>query len=299
MKKAKFPNFLIVGSAKAATTSIHEYLKQHPDIFMSEPKEPTYFTFAGEKNIKFNLGQASFYTDQDKYLSLFKNVNGEKVVGESSTPYLYFYDKTISNIKKIHPDHENLKILILLRNPAKRAYSQYMMSVRDLRDEKPFYEALMSEEQRKKDLTHFDLYYLDRGLYYNQVKAYLDNFKNVKILFYEDFISSPQKVLTSILDFLELDTIDFKELPRFNASGVSKSKAVTKIVNQEMVVKKIFKVFFTKESRNRIKNKVMSYNLKKEDRFDIKSEKYLKEFYKEDIEKLELLLDKDLSNWYR
>src|SRR5712691_212635 len=71
------PNFLIAGAGKAGTTSLHEYLAQHPDVFMSTFKEPNYFV------------PGYGYDNWEDYLALFAGARGETAVGESSTGYLF------------------------------------------------------------------------------------------------------------------------------------------------------------------------------------------------------------------
>ncbi|MFI5134832.1 MAG: sulfotransferase, partial [Chitinophagales bacterium] len=135
-RAALFPNLFVVGAAKAGTTSLHYALGQHPDVFMSEKKEPGYFVWP-EKELQFiNNGKLikhpRFLVNHlDDYLKLFEEGREKKIRGESSTTYLFFYGKCIANINRIHPDPSNVNIVITLRNPVDRAFSQYMHKVRD------------------------------------------------------------------------------------------------------------------------------------------------------------------------
>src|SRR6056297_944384 len=139
----KTPNLFIVGAAKAGTTSLYHYLKSHGDVYFSPVKEPNYFStdiktaeFTSiykrnvdvvpkdfynkkpEKNI-----QLSFIRDENRYRNLFQWVNGKSVVGECSTSYLYSKEAA-ENIIKFNP---KAKIIIVLRNPAERTFSHYLM----------------------------------------------------------------------------------------------------------------------------------------------------------------------------
>ena len=111
------PNFFIVGAAKSGTTSLAEYLKQHPEIFMSEFKEPHYFLPEGAM-------ASNYYGTWDNYMSLFKDVRNEKAIGEASTGYLYYPESARMIINRI-PD---AKIIISLRNPVEMAFSLYQHS---------------------------------------------------------------------------------------------------------------------------------------------------------------------------
>jgi len=290
------PNFLIVGTAKAATTTIHEYLKQHPDIYMTEWKEPSFFTFKGKTQTSYTTDRpVKFVTELNEYKSLFAKGEFKKIRGESSTPYLYFYKKTIDNIKETIPDYNKIKILIVLRNPIDRAFSQYMMKVRDLVENMSFKEAIENENKRKEENAHFDFFYIDRGLYFEQVKAYLENFNDVKVILYDDFISNDLGVLSEITSFLELKRMKFKKISKQNVSGRPKVKVISRLLKQNPI-KRILSRIIPKRLKIEITSFILSKNLKKE-KMDEEIREELIEFYREDINKLEKLLDKNLSRW--
>jgi hypothetical protein len=110
--RPRLPNFFICGAARSGTTSMWEYLRQHPDIFMPpvfEHKEPSFFCDS------YGVG------DWDAYLSLFAEAGKRKRVGEASGPYLTSPESP-GRIKKVINDP---RIVILLRNPAERAWSLF------------------------------------------------------------------------------------------------------------------------------------------------------------------------------
>lgn len=291
------PNFLIVGTAKAATTTIHEYLKQHPEIFMTDWKEPSFFKFKDKEDIRFTTGRpVKFVTKISAYKALFEEGKEKKIRGESSTPYLYFYKETIDNIKKTIPNYKEVKILIILRNPIERAFSQYMMKVRDLVEDKSFLDAIKSEKTRMKENAHFDFFYVDRGLYFNQVKAYLEEFNCVKVLLYDDFKNNPNKVLDEVVTFLGLNKISFKKIGNQNISGRPKVKLISKVFKENSVLKKILRNIIPKKIRIEITSFVQKQNLEKED-IDQESKHFLQELYFENIKSLEKLINRDLSKW--
>ena len=124
------PQFIVAGTARAGTTSLNSYLIQHPEIFLPIVKEPCFFTFAGEK-IDYKNGKFAFaLTDIDDYSKLYKKAQQSQITGDISTPYLYLHEKTIRNIKRFHDDPESIKVIIVLRDPVDRAYSQYLWRVR-------------------------------------------------------------------------------------------------------------------------------------------------------------------------
>lgn len=297
----RWPNFLIVGTARAGTTSIHEYLGKHPDIFMPLQKEPCFFTFYN-KDPQFKDTRHRYTSTIEEYQGLF-NGSTKKIAGESSTPYLYFHDQTIENIKNLVPEHEQMKILIILRDPAERAYSQYMHNRRDLREELSFEEAIEQEKDRKIENRHFDYFYVNKGFYYAQVKAYRDNFKNVKIVFYDSLEKNPDKLLADIFEYLEVEPLKENEMVHRNQSGEMKVKWFKQIITtRKNPVMNFFRKLMSRETkkklRNYIKDKLLRYNLKKTE-MNKDTRRKLIEIYREDILQLQKIVDRDLSDWLR
>lgn len=302
MTDQRWPNFLIVGTARAGTTSLHEYLGGHPDIFMPLQKEPCFFTFYNT-DPEFKDTRHRYQTDVPGYLELFQG-HDEKIMGESSTPYLYFHDVSIKNIKQLVPDAaENMHILIVLRDPAERAYSQYMHNRRDLREPLTFEEAIAAEQSRMQENWHFDFFYVDKGFYYEQVKAYLDNFKHVKIVFYDTLEKNQDKLLSEIYTFLGVSSAETGKMVKRNQSGEMKVKWFKQIITtRKNPVLNFFRKLMGRETkkklRNWIKDKLLRYNLKKTEMAPA-TRKMLVDLYRSDIEKLQSLVQKDLSDWMR
>ena len=298
------PNFLIVGAAKSGTTSLYKYLLEHPDIYLPQKrKELRFFSSMsadykgpGDENINQSIIQSI-----DEYKVFFDDVVYQKAIGESSPDYLYHYEKSVENIKKYLGD---VKIIIILREPVSRAYSHYLMYVRDGREELSFEDALINENDRIQNNWEWGWAYKYAGLYHTQVKAYLENFSNVKVYLFDDLKNDESKLMKDLYGFLDVDAsfIATNLDEKFNISGVPKYKFIQKLITQKNIIKTIVKpimdfVLSAKMKKtivDRIKNKnlirkAMSEGTKKE----------LKEFYAEDIKKLELLIDRDLSIWLR
>ena len=137
------PNFLIVGAAKSGTTSLYEYLRQHPAVFMPKWKELSFF-------IGDHFGPLHKVKRPEYYRKVFDKVQNESAVGEASTSYLY--DESAP--KKIKEGLGLINIIIILRNPVEMSYSLYNHQVRKEGETlKTFEAALEAEEDRIKDLT--------------------------------------------------------------------------------------------------------------------------------------------------
>jgi len=220
------PNFFIVGAPKAGTTSLYHYLGQHPDVYMSPVKEPNYFAqeirlgnvsahwqdWAEREYESLQLylrgpmqerkfgGIVSHWPD---YLKLFENVNGEKAIGEASVCYLW--SKTAAgNIASTTP---NAKIVMVLRNPVDRAFSQYKQAVANGLIGKSFREQVRKSLNNKSDQFELLNPFLEFGLYYEQVKRYTERFSpdNLRIYLYEEYQQAPTRITADIFRFLTVD----------------------------------------------------------------------------------------------
>ena len=294
------PQFIVVGTARAGTTSLNSYLIQHPEIFLPIVKEPCFFTFAGEK-IDYKKGKFAFaITSIDDYSKLYKNALQSQITGDISTPYLYKFEKSIRNIKILHNNPDSIKIIIVLRNPVDRAYSQYLWRVRDGRETLSFEEAIAAEQERMKENYSFDYFYVDRGMYYQQVKAYIENFKFVKIILLDDLKRNANKTLAELCEFLGVDR-EFVFVRRMeqNSSFMPKSALLSRLLTMESKTKFKFLSRIPEFVKTTIKEQFMRINSSDKKNPEMKSEtrNSLKLLYKDDLLKLEKLIARDLSSW--
>lgn len=294
-------DFVVVGAAKSGTTSIFHYLNSHPNIFVPDVKECRFFSKLGKNFV--GLGAECFanqgITDDSEYSALFDG-HSNQVCGDISNDYLYYYERSGNNIKKYL--NEDVKIIIFLRNPVERAYSNYMHHIRDGWEDCSFRDAINKEEQRINDNWGWSYHYKKVGLYYNQVKYYLDNFKYVKIFLFEDLKDIPN-LLNDLYKFIDVvpndDCLEFKE---FNRSGIPKNKIIGDLVNRKgslyKVLKPIVKIFIPNRIRYHIVSVLKNKNLKKHE-MSAEDRNYLVDFYSEDIGKLSQLINRDLSHWLK
>jgi hypothetical protein len=299
------PNFLIVGAPKSGTTSIFNYLSQHPQIYMCPIKEPRFITAQflqfPLKGIGDDKVEKQIIKDFDSYKSLFKDVKEELAIGEASVDTLYRYKDAIKIIKKYFGE---VKIIIILRNPIQRAFSQYSHLIRQSREFLSFGDALKAEGERKSMNWAFGWFYKDVGLYYEQVDAYLKNFKEVKVLLYDELIEDPLTLIQDIYSFLGVRSNFSPDIKiKYNVSGVPKIKFIHTILNKPNFLKSLIKsaarLVLNEDKIKRLKNtkeKIIGRNLEKQ-QLSLETKEYLINFYRENILKLQCLLNKDLSNW--
>jgi len=289
----KKPDFLIVGAAKSGTTSLFHYLNNHPKIYIPYIKECRFFSQL-PTNFK-GLGAEFFVNsgirDKNDYFGLFKNYE-DKVCGDISNDYLYYYDASISNIKRYLG--KDVKIIIILRNPIDRAYSNYMHHVRDGWEDCSFEEALIKESWRIKHNWAWPYHYVKVGMYFNQVKAYLKNFNNVKVFLFEDL--KKELFYKELFNFIGVDYIKIETNKVYNFSGIPKIKFIQNLIRTDNFLKKIIKSLISSSSKDKLLYHIQRINLRK---IEMKEEtrEYLKEIYKDDVYKLSDLIKRDLSFW--
>lgn len=237
----KLPNFLLVGSAKCGTTSMSEYLKQHPQIFLSKIKEPRFFSnqshqppLGGPGDTKRENRYIKNYSD---YQALFQEADGYHAIGEASADTLYFYQKTIPAIKQYVGDQP--KIIIMLRDPVKRAFSAYQHLIRDQRETATFEEGLRNEDERIQNNYELIWHYRGVSRYYEAVNAFLQNFDQIHIIINEDIRKDEKEVFRKVFDFLEVDPNFIVDTSiRYNSSGVPHSKWLHNFLFEENWLKR-------------------------------------------------------------
>src|SRR5919109_998147 len=193
--KEIWPNFFIVGAQKAGTTSLYHYLKEIPGVYMSRVKEPAYFA---PNYVRPDPGR--FLRDKKEYLRLFENAMGYIAVGEATPIYLWDPDAP----KLIHQTVPYARIIIILRDPIERAYSNYLMKMKYSGMKSSFYDELMRDYKSQEKLFGRSQLYIEFGMYYEQVKRYFDIFarEQVKVIVFEEFIQQPVQTVNEVLSFL-------------------------------------------------------------------------------------------------
>ena len=302
------PNFLIIGAAKSGTTSLANYLKQHPQVFIPPGnKEPNFFileglklpSFAGPAEPKILYEKIYQYsvTDIDSYRSLFQEVSQEKAIGEASVPYLYF-PQAAERIKKHIPD---VRMIVVLRNPVDRLYSHYLM-VREkyLLEPLRLAQAIAQEKERIRNNWGWDWHYVSMGMYYKQLKLYLDLFdrEQIKIFLYEDFCLEPVKVVQEICRHISVDDRFIPDLSTRNkVSYASRSLMLNRLLNTPNRIRASLKRLLPKTAYKRFLSYGSSWNKVSIPPLAPDIRKRLKAVFREEIIKLQELIHRDLSAW--
>jgi len=297
---SRWPNFFVIGAGKSGTTSLYHYLKQHPQIFMSPVKEPKYFALAGHDLDFKGPGDSRIVPDttttESAYLALFEGAGDEPVVGEASTIYLGDFGAAAKMAGQV-PD---ARLVAVLRHPADRAYSAYLHLRRDGYETlDSFADALASEAERARLGYYYHWYLRARGFYGRQLQEFYDSFprEQIRIYLFEDFESSPQRVLSDIFRFLGIDeTFKADTSARHNQSGIPRHLKTQTFLNKAHPLKQWLKRFIPEHWGHRVISMIQPGLVEKPAMPpDVRAE--LTEDFRDDILHLQDLIERDLSHW--
>ena len=224
-----YVDFLVVGAAKAGTSSLFHYLKSHPEVFLTEQKELLFWHLISNPNKTQSEYMNFFINSIDEYLSFFEDSKESQICGDITPSYLYYHDYVIKNLQKHHPKWQDVKIIIILREPVDKVISHYKFLLSGIgANEKSLEDTLAKEKKRLKENKILPDYFLiDNTLYYKQVKAFMDNFRNIKILLYDDLKENPIPFINEICSFLGIS--HFKDKTIVNKKhNVSKVRYIPK-----------------------------------------------------------------------
>ncbi|MEW5855955.1 MAG: sulfotransferase domain-containing protein [Cyanobacteriota bacterium] len=295
------PNFFIAGAPKCATSALYAYLSSHPNIFMPSVKEPHYFAE--------DLFDYRIIKTLEEYLELFQEATEEhKAIGEASVWYLY----STEAIRNIYKFNKNAKIILMLRNPVDLAYSLHSELLYAFYEEERDFERAWNLQNSRKNGLHIPklcqvpgfLQYASVCKLGNQVEKLLNIFPStqVKIILYDDFTKSTKAVYEDVLRFLEVPLDGRLNFPKINENKSHQFSLIAKFTQspplpllkiamkfkETLGLEKLGVIDKIRQSNKRVRpRKVLKVDFRAE---------LINEF-REDIEKLSRLVDKDLNHW--
>ena len=215
------PGFLIIGCQKCGTTSLYEYLIQHPNVVAASKKEIQFFTSNYDKGYEWYKSHFSRSKDVREKMDV--------ITGEA-TPYYILHPHSPARVRQMLPD---VKLIVMLRDPVERAFSHYKHHVKFKVESLPFDEAIKAESKRlmgeldkmaqdeSYDSYNLQMFsYLKRGVYIDQLKKWLDYFPKEQFLILqsEKFFNDPSSHFAKTLQFLDLPEYQLMSYEKFNAS---------------------------------------------------------------------------------
>ncbi len=247
-----------------------------------------------QQNLVYGDFRCETLEDYEQLFADAKDAKDAKAAGEASVSYL-FYPQTPAKIKQTIPD---VKIIILLRDPVKRGFSHWLMDQR-LGWCKSSYENILDGKAPADQQAVYYQQYVELGLYYQQVKRYLDLFgeDNVKIYLQEDLFHDMPDVIRDLFEFLHVDADFQPDLDKkYNTFQAPKNSLIAKLYASQGM-RQLVNLLFPGQLKSKIKDLLFDKGKKPQLSAELKSR--LLAIYKDDIQKLEKLIDRDLSHWYQ
>lgn len=283
------PNFFILGAAKSGTTSLHYYLSQHPDIYISNPKEPPFFQSEYEKGLDYY------------WRTYFSGWNGEPIIGEAAPRNLYLPYVA----QRIRDSFPGARLIVILRNPVTRIYSAWWMNV-SLGLESLTFEQAVRESYRRIIENYPDQvdyrnnesrvryrWYLDMGHYAEQLQRYYKLFpkSQIRVYLFDELISNPSSLLCDIFDFLGAQSITT------TIDLTPRNTSVSKTMVPFFVAGRRFRLDTILPPRIRIllRNHLLRFGRAPIMSDDIRM--WLQNYYNPHNQRLAQLLGRDLSGW--
>lgn len=190
------PNLFLIGAMKAGTHYVRKLLKAHPDIFMCEPDEPSYFVDPQDlRQIYPEMWQRRLWRSEERYLELFRPAGDAPILGDASTSYtkLPLAPGVVQRIAAFNPD---ARFIYLLRDPVERAISHYWHMVRHHAERRPIADAFRRDTQ-----------FVAFSHYAMQLRPYLERFgrDRIAVVIHERLIADPAGVMRGLYEWLEVD----------------------------------------------------------------------------------------------
>jgi hypothetical protein len=289
------PKFICVGAQKSGTTSLHDILKQHPDIYLPEIKETKFFHHSKE----YSRGLEHYSN------CFFSNAKSTQMIGEVDP--VYMYDPEVA--KRIHTMlGEDIKFIFILRNPALRALSHYHMSRRRGLESFSFEDAILREADRLKtgDFERSNFSYIDRGLYGKQIQCFLKYFpiENLHFIrFEEDFLRNRDITIKKLYSFLNLKNVDFPTSLQSNEGVAPRFGYLNRLLFKDNYLTSMLKYIIpTSSLRLKIAQVIYKYNVKAIKKYKLDknyTQGVINKYFLKDIKKLEKITALDFSSWYK
>ena len=311
------PNFFVVGVVKGGTTSLYHYLDQHPEVYLPPVKETNHFAAADIRpehflpeyatDVRIDLDayiangmkqqvHIAHVNDEKHYKALFSRANGAKAVGEISNSYMICPSAALA----IHEFNPEAKIIVVLRNPISRVWSQYLMNLREAKTaNRAFADEIFADAEADPKGWGVNHQYLELGNYASQLARYFELFgrERVKIVFFEEYKASPGDVMRELCTFLEIDpdfAFDFSV--KSNKASLPRSASLNTLLVKSGAVK-FAKSITPKPLRARLAN--VLYSNKNMPSLGDADRSTLQSYYADEVAALCRLLesDKPLRLW--
>ncbi|MEM9074584.1 MAG: sulfotransferase [Myxococcota bacterium] len=288
------PTFFVIGAPKAGTTSLYEYLRQHPDVFMSAVKEPGFLrcppdVVSGAKTAT----QRVHVRTRQEYEALFADAGGAQAIGEA-TPHYLASTHGLGNIAELVP---NARIVVVLRDPAARAYSAHSANL-----------ALGHEHRDLEDVLAqdgLDVSLVRAGLYAQHLRPWFERFgkEQIGVFLFDDLKANRDVFLADVFRHIRVrEDVAINTAKQHNASGAPKNRLLAQVLGRvrRSRARKWLKQSLpqVEDLGRRLGRSLSARNLSQtKKKLDSGTRAKLVAYFEDDIRALETLIDRDLSAW--
>ncbi|HRJ07180.1 MAG TPA: sulfotransferase [Prosthecobacter sp.] len=287
------PDLFIIGGARCGSTSLHYYLDQHPGVHMCQPdKEPSYY--CDVYGVK----------DPEEYAANFAGAAPGQLLGDASTPYL----TCPASAGLIHAANPGARIIVILRQPADRAYSLYLKMCSLGHETAPDFETALELEKGivndppewRREGYHYNHLYFHSGLYAEQLRRFHELFPKEQIfhVIFDDLTVSPQKLCAEICAWLGLPA-----MPAINPEPRNRAVRPRSLKFQHWLRHSLNPALKKTRLpwRGQILEKLLAWNTDPSPapKLDAGLRRRLTERYAEDIQATAALIGRDLGRWLR
>jgi len=285
-------NYLVVGAAKAGTTTIHDILSEIDSFSGPEMKETGYWSNLKQKYS--NCNKLGFFhkmqiDNYDEYTSLFDT---EKITFECSPDYLFHSTDVIKKLKK---ENQHPKILIILRNPIYRAVSQYKHFKRDGIIKESFSKYIRSFESKENSSWALDI--IKTSEYAQDLKNYINSGLDVKVVLYEDIFSSKNNLIIFMKNYFGLNEKQI-QYRKSNSSNKNAAYRYYFVLKKNSYVKKMVN-FFRKFKLFKILFNLLFLSFKNNKRLDSITYNKLLGYYINDVKATGDIIKRDLTDIWK
>jgi sulfotransferase family protein len=295
----RLPNFLIIGSGRSGTTSLYEYMRRHPDVFMSDVKEPSYFAYMDgglpSRGRHAEWVRRNAVTKREDYEKLFEHAGVAAAVGEASPIYL-IHPAAPDRIRAALPD---VRLIAILRHPVERAHAAWFALRRDGDEDSPtIEEALTVEDSRLREGWTTSAGLVRNGLYFQMLSRYYDRFprERIRVYLYDDLVRDARGLLSDLFEFLGVDPAFVPDLAqRYGATGIIRNPLVRVLWRNSRVPRRLSRTLLPRAWRDAgyawVTRDLVKPPLAPATRA------LLMERFRPDIVALQTLIGRDLSTW--
>ncbi len=283
------PAFLGIGAAKCGTTTLHDLLALHPSIFVPPEKELSYFS-----------SEENFAKGTSWYASFFAAAGPDQCPGEITPQYLYAPGAARRVYDLLGP---KTKLIVMLRNPADRAFSHYRHMRYRGYDDLIFEAALKAEPDRiaRDALSREQYSYLDRGFYARQLRPWVERFGTdnlFTIIFETDFRANRVQTLERLQDFLGVARHDLPRETHSNRTNEAAFPLLNRLVYRtSQRFRPLYRTLLPSRALRRRLLGALPTGGAGEQLDPAVRDRLIREDFEPDIRDLERLLGLDLSHW--